>query len=152
MEYYTIKTGIIRYYLSEISLQHWISETLNNIAVPAIKWEIYIYIYIYIWGAFDKLPDIFLYGHFYWEYTQSPPAAMHLLYCSNNFWQCLSFWSSLSSLGTNFAQILRIFSSSQIIVCTVPTLTSNCAHIASIHTHDSPYPWNSLFGQSTLVY
>ena len=47
-------------------------------------------------------------------------------------WQRLSFWSSLSTLGTNFAQIFRIFSSSRIIVCTVTTLTSNCARIVSI--------------------
>ena len=33
----------------------------------------------------------------------------------------------MSILGTNFTQIFRIFSSSRIIVCTVPTLTSNCA-------------------------
>ena len=48
--------------------------------------------------------------------------------------QRLSFWSSLRTLGTNFAQILRISSSLRIIVCTVPTLTSNCALIASIDT------------------
>ena len=52
-------------------------------------------------------------------------------------WQHLSFWSSLSTLGTNFAQIFRIFSSSRIIVCTVPTLTSNCALIVSIDTRRS---------------
>ena len=38
----------------------------------------------------------------------------------------------------NFAQIFRIFSSSRIIVCTVPTLTSNWALIVSIDT------WRSL--------
>ena len=48
-----------------------------------------------------------------------------------------SFWSSLSTLGTNFAQIFRIFSSSGIIVCTVPTLTSNCALIVSKDTRRS---------------
>ena len=58
-------------------------------------------------------------------------------------WQRLSFRFSLSTLGT---KIFCIFSSSQIIVCTVPTLTSNCALL------DGPYPRNSLFGQSTLVY
>ena len=47
-------------------------------------------------------------------------------------WQHLSFWSSLRILGTNFAQIFRIFSSSWIIVCTVPTLTSNYAPNISI--------------------
>ena len=52
-------------------------------------------------------------------------------------WQRLSFWSSLSTLGTNFAQIFRIFSFSWIIVCTVPTLASNCALIASIDTRRS---------------
>ena len=52
-------------------------------------------------------------------------------------WQRLSFWSSLSTPGTNFAQIFRIFSSSRIIVCTVPTLTSNCALIVSIDTRRS---------------
>ena len=52
-------------------------------------------------------------------------------------WQRLFFWSSLSTLGTNFAQIFRIFSSSQIIVCTVPTLTSNCVLIVSIDTQQS---------------
>ena len=36
----------------------------------------------------------------------------------------LSFWSFLSTLATNFAQIFRILCSSWIIVCTVPTLTS----------------------------
>ena len=51
--------------------------------------------------------------------------------------QPLSFWSSLSTLGTNFAQIFRIFSSSPIIVCTVHTLTSNCALIVSIDTRRS---------------
>ena len=49
----------------------------------------------------------------------------------------LSFWSSLSILGTNFAKIFCIFSSSRIIVCTVPTLTSNCALIVSIDTRRS---------------
>ena len=49
-------------------------------------------------------------------------------------WQHLSFWSSLSTLGTNFAKIFHIFSSSRIIVCTVPTRTSNCALIVSIDT------------------
>ena len=54
-------------------------------------------------------------------------------------WERLSFWCSLRTLGTNFAQIFRIFSSSQIIVCTVPILTSNWALIVSIDT------WWSLF-------
>ena len=49
-------------------------------------------------------------------------------------WQTLSFWSSLSTLGTNFAQIFRIFSSSRIIVCSVPSLTSNYAFIVSLDT------------------
>ena len=49
-------------------------------------------------------------------------------------WQRLSFWSYLSTLGTNFAQIFRIFSSSRIILCTVPTLTSNYALIVSMDT------------------
>ena len=49
----------------------------------------------------------------------------------------LSFWSSLSTLGANFAQIFRIFSSSRIIVCTVPTLTSNSSLIVSIDTRRS---------------
>ena len=35
---------------------------------------------------------------------------------------------------TNFAQIFHIFSSSRIIMCTVPTRTSNCALIVSIDT------------------
>ena len=48
-------------------------------------------------------------------------------------WQHLSFWS-LSALRTNFMQIFCIFSSSRIIVCTVPTLTSNCVIIVSIDT------------------
>ena len=52
-------------------------------------------------------------------------------------WQHLSLWSSLSTLGTNFAQIFRIFSSSRIIVCTVPTLTSHFALIVSIDTRRS---------------
>ena len=51
-------------------------------------------------------------------------------------WQRLSFWS-LSTLGTNFAQIFRIFSSSRITVCIVPTLTLNCALIFSIDTRRS---------------
>ena len=49
----------------------------------------------------------------------------------------LSFWSSLSILGTNFAQIFCIFSSLRLIVCTVPTLTSNCALNVSIDTRQS---------------
>ena len=52
-------------------------------------------------------------------------------------WQYLSFWSSLSTLATNLTQIFRIFCSSRIIVCTVPTLTSNCALIVSIDTRRS---------------
>ena len=44
------------------------------------------------------------------------------------------FWSSLSTLGTDFTQIFCIFSSSWIIACTVPTLASNCALIVSINT------------------
>ena len=60
-------------------------------------------------------------------------------------WQGISFWSSLSTLGTNFGEIFSIFSSSPIIVCTFPTLTSKlCTYCL--------YPWNSLFGQSTLVF
>ena len=55
------------------------------------------------------------------------------------------FWSSLSTFGTNFVQIFRIFSSSRIIVCTVPTMTSlctyclyrHCALIVSIDTRRS---------------
>ena len=49
----------------------------------------------------------------------------------------LSFWSSLSILGANFAQIFCVFSSSRIIVCTFPTLTSNCVLIVSIDTRRS---------------
>ena len=49
----------------------------------------------------------------------------------------LSFWSSLSTFGTNFMQIFHIFSSSWIIVCTVPTLTSNYVLIVSIDTLQS---------------
>ena len=52
-------------------------------------------------------------------------------------WQRLSFWSSLSTIGINFAQFFYIFSSSWIIVCTVPTLTSICALIVSIDTRRS---------------
>ena len=52
-------------------------------------------------------------------------------------WRCLSFWSSLSTLGRNLAQIFRIFSPSRIIVCTVATLTSNCALIVSIDSRQS---------------
>ena len=52
-------------------------------------------------------------------------------------WQRLSFWFSLSTLGTNFAQIFRLFSSSRMIGCTFPTLTSNCALIVSIDTRRS---------------
>ena len=52
-------------------------------------------------------------------------------------WQLLSFWYYLSTLGTNFMQLFRIFSSLRIIVCTVPTLTSNCALIVSIDTRRS---------------
>ena len=40
----------------------------------------------------------------------------------------------MSTIGTNFAQIFRIFSSSQIIVCIVLILTSNWALIVSIDT------------------
>ena len=66
-------------------------------------------------------------------------------------WQRLSFLSSLSTLGTNFVQIFCIFSSSRIIVRTVPTLTSNFALIVSIDTRRT-YSLNLLFGQSTLVF
>ena len=52
-------------------------------------------------------------------------------------WQRLSFWSSLSTLGKKFVQIFCIFSSSRIIVSTVPTLTSNCALIVSTDTRRS---------------
>ena len=52
-------------------------------------------------------------------------------------WKRLSFWSSLSTLGINFAQIFRIFSFSRIIVWTVPTLTTNFALIISIDTQRS---------------
>ena len=52
-------------------------------------------------------------------------------------WQRLSLWYSLSTLGKNLAQIFRIFSSSRIIVCTVPTLASNSALIVSIDTRRS---------------
>ena len=52
-------------------------------------------------------------------------------------WQRLSFGSSLSTLGTNFAEIFRIFSSSRIIVCTVRTLTSNYALIVPKDTRRS---------------
>ena len=44
------------------------------------------------------------------------------------------FLSGLLCLGTKFTQIFCIFSSLRIIVCTVPTLTSNCAPIVSIDT------------------
>ena len=40
-------------------------------------------------------------------------------------------------LGKNFEQIFRIFSSSRIIECTVPTLSWNCALIISIDTRRS---------------
>ena len=43
----------------------------------------------------------------------------------------------LSTLGANFSQIFHIFSSSRIIVCTVPTQTSNCVLIVSIDTRRS---------------
>ena len=71
-------------------------------------------------------------------------------------WQRLSFWSSLSTLGTNLAQIFRIFSSSRITVCTLPILTSNYALIASIDTRRplsmkfSIWPINSGFLTSLL--
>ena len=52
-------------------------------------------------------------------------------------WERLSFWSYLSTLGTNISQIFYILSSSRIIVCTVLTLTSNCALIVSINTRRS---------------
>ena len=52
-------------------------------------------------------------------------------------WQRLSFWSSLSTLKKNIVQIFCIFSSSRIIVCTVPTLASNCALIVSIDARRS---------------
>ena len=45
--------------------------------------------------------------------------------------------TSFFMIFSNFAQIFRIFSSSRIIVCTVPTLTSNCALIVSIDTRQS---------------
>ena len=70
---------------------------------------------------------------------------MLFFYRSNNFWKapwkssCVSVSMTFStpsfiSLGTNFTQIFRIFRSSRIIVCTVPTLTSNRALIVSIDT------------------
>ena len=48
-----------------------------------------------------------------------------------------SFWSSLCTFWTNVTQIFRIFSSTRIIVCTVPTLTSNCALTISLDTRGS---------------
>ena len=74
------------------------------------------------------------------------------------------FWSSLRTPGTNLAQIFRIFSSSRIIICTVPSLTSNSTLIVSLDTRRSlfmklfiwpinsgvltslllPYLWSSL--------
>ena len=52
-------------------------------------------------------------------------------------WQRLSFWSSLSTLGTNFAHIFRIFISWQIFEYTLLTLTLNCALIVFIDTRRS---------------
>ena len=66
-----------------------------------------------------------------------------------------SFWSSLSTLGTNFTQIFCIFSSLRIIVCTVATLTSNCALIVSIDTQRSLsmkyFIWPIKFGILTSL-
>ena len=73
-------------------------------------------------------------------------------------WQRLSFWSFLSTLGTKFAQIFRIFSTLWIIVCTVPTLTSNNALIVSIDTRRSLstkyfiWPINSAALNSLLLH
>ena len=70
-------------------------------------------------------------------------------------WQRLSFWSSLSTLGTNLAQIFRIISSVRIIVCRVPTLTWNCAIIVSIDTRRSLsvkfFIWPINFGVLTSL-
>ena len=71
-------------------------------------------------------------------------------------WQLLFFRSSLSTLGTNFAQILRIFSSSLIIVCTVPTLISNCALIVlyrhtTVLIHEILYLANQLWYSDFLT-
>ena len=71
--------------------------------------------------------------------------------------QRLSFWSSLSTLGTNLAQIFRIFSSSRIIVCTVPTLTDIklCTYFLYRHTavfiHEILYLANQLWCSDFLT-
>ena len=66
-----------------------------------------------------------------------------------------SFWSSLRTLGTNFGQIFHIFSSSRIIVFTVPTMTSNYALIVSIDTRRSVsmkfFIWPINFGVLTSL-
>ena len=87
-------------------------------------------------GLFKMLPT--KYNPVGWGYTRPSRTELISSTISQLLWQRLSFWSSVSLLGTNFAQIFRIFSSSRMIVCTVPTLTSNCALIVS--------------GQSTLMY
>ena len=49
-------------------------------------------------------------------------------------WQRLSFWSSLSTLGTNFTQIFLIFSSSRIIVYSSHTDIKLCTYCFYRHT------------------
>ena len=70
-------------------------------------------------------------------------------------WQRLFFWSSLSTFGTNFAQIFRIFSFSRIILCAVPKLTSNYALIVSRDTtvvfHEILYLGNQLWCSDILT-
>ena len=71
-------------------------------------------------------------------------------------WQRLSFWSSLSILGTNFTQIFCIFSSSRIIVSTIPTLTSNCASYclyrhATVLIHEILYLANKIWCSDFLT-
>ena len=70
-------------------------------------------------------------------------------------WQRLSFWSSLSTIRKNFVQIFRISSSSQIIVCTVPTLTSNCTHclcrLTTVLIYEILYLANHLWCSDSLT-
>ena len=70
-------------------------------------------------------------------------------------WQRLSFWSAPSTLGTNFVQIFRIFSSSSIIVCSSHTDIKLCTFCLyrdmTVLIHEILYLVNQLWCSDFLT-